>query len=454
MTSINCDTNPIYKDKYITILQPRDPRGVEVLHTIGYMGLSDYSREYIENENLPNNNGYNEMNILKRIKKEGLKSSEQILKERGIKRIPVGYSEKLVEKFRFNNETPSNILERLNFLKYDPKQFTRIFLRPPSTTPFQLNENGEIVSAGNWRDFLGHPREHRLFFGGESYTDSGKTSSQDENMGVFPTGVVTLRVDPDETYVFLETMKGQYNLNRNTGMKVPASYREYPKATERYGRSRILLSQFLDELQGNPGKVDTRYEILATIPQIPACAFEKVLYYGDDRFDGEEIPEDKIMKTNKNSQWRRFVSQGMILESDVDELLTPAKQLRSQINFRKITDELERLLKNNRTKPEELEAQYEILVENWNKIGAILVVAREEIKNPKFLPIQVDYFREIENEFEPLFTTVIEYRKRIDSKIKELEGAESQNQTSKTKSASSGGKRKTRKLRKTRVNCS
>jgi hypothetical protein len=372
-----CDSPVIYKDEYICIVQPDNPKGVEVLHAVGYMDPIG-------------TNANEERHLLKVIERTGLKSSAAILKEKKGVTAPIKTDNEDIEY------TDNNVSARKAFLRYDPLQLYRIFLRPPSTAP------------PNWRAHVGTPREHRLFFGGESYSTSGQASAN-AAPGRRPIGVVTLRVDPDETYVFLESMKGVENRNRETGMRVPVEWRQYPKASERYLASKMLLSDYLDALSKGSDTIRGDYEIIATLPTIPPCAFAKVIPHGKLVPGEEELPENLELQEKTQKIYSNWVKRGNALEKEVSQIIFSIRPLQMEY-FRKeakltkesaseISEKIIKLMnykKLNAKQLEELIKYTTMLKERSNEIITTLKEAEEKAK--AFLPIQKIQFQKFVKE--------------------------------------------------------
>lgn len=324
----------LYQDENITILRPGDPRGVELIHTIGYMSPI---------EGTANNSG-----VFAKIRRNGLKSSKQLLTETGVSDIPTNRN-------RAEESDSFNVRLRKSYLQYDPHSMSRIFFRPPSTAPYKF-EGGAFVSAGNWRDFRGHPREHRLFFGGESYTDSMQYTAEPGNIAE---GLVSIRVDPEKTYVFYEAMKDIYNRNRNTGIPMP--HRQGEPAADpqgRYQASKMKLSDYLDFLQANPGKVQYGYEVLATTPRIDPSFFEKIIANGDTTYDTpQEVADSEVKRKGQRNEAERL-GRGDTMKMEMWNILIPletrAKAIRSATS--ELDKQIHSSIKTVRLKRERIEA--------------------------------------------------------------------------------------------------
>jgi hypothetical protein len=310
-----CDSDIIYQDENICILNPKLGQGVELIHTVGYVE----PLEHIKSESI--------MDI---IEKNGLKSSAQLLFEKGVK-IPETKLNALLSGDK-------NILARSTYMNYDPNTLNRIFFRPPFTAPYKL-ENDKLVSAGDWKSFLGKEREDRNFFGGDAYSDRIQHTGNNTTPGQ---GLVTIRVDPDKTYVFYEAMKNSININKNTGMKMPKSLLTPQKKRERYQKSKILLSTFLDNLQESPGLTEDRYEVIATTPIIPACAFDKIIRAGDTSYDGKLLPEDEIILKLANERYDEKLQKGLNMENRIQNLLNSVGK--KQVEVDKATYQLDNIL--------------------------------------------------------------------------------------------------------------
>jgi hypothetical protein len=290
---MSCSDDIIYQDKNICILNPELKKGVLLIHTIGYM--------------VPITGKLKELSTL--VERNGLKSSGQLLKNRGVN-VPGTLNEVHAHE---NIEVSS----RGAYMKYNEEHFNRIFFRPPSTAPYTLKDD-TIVSAGNWRDFIGGGREDRLFFGGESY--SKMMDRVADYTSVHAQGIACIRVDPDKTYVFYEKVKDTLERNKNTQMEVPKSEKTLEKSRARFQASRILLSTFLDMLQGNPGQIEDGYEVMATTSNIPACAFEKLIHYGDTSYDGKEMPEDDLIKKAHIDKTKKAKAKALEMQKEVGKL--------------------------------------------------------------------------------------------------------------------------------------
>lgn len=120
---MSCDSDIIHQDENICILHPRLGRGVELIHTVGYM---EHIGPY--------------RSLFNSIERDGLKSAEQLFHESS-GGAPL-------------TEEAVGSLGRSQYLAYNRNSLKRIFFRPPMSAPYRL-EGDTIVSAGNWSDFLG-----------------------------------------------------------------------------------------------------------------------------------------------------------------------------------------------------------------------------------------------------------------------------------------------------------
>jgi hypothetical protein len=361
---MDCNSDIIYQDEYVCILNPKSKRGVEVMHAIGFLDPIGEIPHKI-------------MNI---IKKNGLKSSGQLLLEKGVSKLPTITNN--------NTNLNQNAMNRQSYLKYNTKHFSRIFLRPPCSAPYTL-KNGELVSAGNWKDFLGTEREHRLFFGGQSYSDSMALGQGGSSTSVIE-GIVTLRVDPEKTYIFYEAMKSVYNRNRFTGMPSPSSWKTYPKSEERFLKSATKLSDHLDKLQSNPGSVDKDWEIMVTAPNIPSCAFEKIIFKGDTKYDTEELPEDIMIKKKETNNFRKFKEKGEDLAGEVYGFLIDFNEIDNEIG--KLSYAVIKECKKKKPDNNMIEATIKSIEENIKIFSKLLPERQSIFKN--FLPIQKEAVKE------------------------------------------------------------
>lgn len=330
----------LYQDENIAILPPDDPRGVELMHVIGY--LDPIVANSVEKKNI------NER-ALKNIGNVGLKSSARLLTNAGIY-VPKEFNEDIPDESIYSES-------RKKYLRYDPSSLSRIYFRPPSTAPFRL-EGGRLVSAGNWRHFLRDPREHPLFFNGESYTDSMEHTSEKAAIAL---GIITIRVDPEHTYLFDENIKDIQNRNHETG--IPHPPQEPEQRQTRYRESRIKLSDLLDFLQENPGKVEDKYEAVATTDLLPSSYFDKfilrgkregeIIINGEIQEDLSEEDEDVLIKQKDKENYKRRIEQGDAMQAEAKSILKPllekskaiseaAGDLNDQLNAEIKTVELKR----------------------------------------------------------------------------------------------------------------
>lgn len=417
----------LYQDKNIAILPKSDPRGVELIHVVGYMDPIMAN----ENENV-------NVNVIQKITNTGLKSSGRLLSNAGIP-VPKNYNEDV-------NDESIHAMSRRKYLKYDPGSLSRIFFRPPSTAPFKL-EDDTFVPAGNWRDFLGHPREHRLFFGGESYTDSMENTSEE---AAIAQGLITIRVHPDYTYVFYEKMKDIQNRNRETGIPRPPQKTE--NTQRRYRESRIKLSDYLNSLQATPGKVENGYEVIATTDIIPSTYFERIIRKGDTSNDTREEPEDtRIKREGALLEDRRF-AQGDAMKKEVYQLLEPLMNRATRIA--KAAGELRKQVDSKIKTAGTKQARIQEALRTLDDLGSLSLqdafAEAKSIVNPRggprreLHPIQKEWFTYLleNNIFRDLkFAQTV--RKSAVDELRRL-------------GVSSGGKRKTyrisrKKSRKTRI---
>ena len=395
----SCTSDIIHQDDNICILNPKLKRGIELVHTVGYM--------------IPIN-GINFEDMMNIIGKTGLKSSGQLIREKG------GILPKTLNE-AIDSEN-KNVSRRRAYMEYDPDQFDRIFFRPPASAPYKL-EDGKLISAGNWRDFVDHPREGRLFFGGESYSDIANVAANIADVGQ---GIVSIRVDPDKTYVFYEGMKNIINLNKNTGMRTPPSLLTLEKKRERYQQSRILLSTFLDMLEKTPGRVEHKYEVIATIPNIPACAFDKVIKQGDTSYDTPKLPEDILIQKqaaefNKN---KREKADEMHLA--IQDLLKPIFEKERELNAaaRELRVQMDSKIKTVSLKKSRIEAAVETLKlklssmkEEFTKVKE---AARARAKN--WHPLQKIHITDKLSQIIELFNEKKERIKEAEAQIKSMSG--------------------------------
>jgi hypothetical protein len=292
----SCEEEVIYQDENICILNPKSERakktGVEVVHAFGYMSPIVGTTYTLANT----------------IAKEGLKTSKQLIMNKyklnktksnlfnkTIHQIynidneelesPVHLNENLYKKLESNN----SVHGRLSFYSSDPQQYQHVYLRPPSSAPYTLDATGNIISAGNWRDFIGKENEHSFFFYDKTYKSILLVAADIDDVSE---GLVTLRVDPELTYVYSEDAKNSLaNVDKETGILRPEIFDQIELKSLFYKLSRIKLSDLLDYFQKNPGIGDSTNEIIATPPSgfIPQCAFEKILKLESKREGGYTI---------------------------------------------------------------------------------------------------------------------------------------------------------------------
>lgn len=319
----------IYQDENVCILDPKDPRsktkGVPILHVIGYMEAvgGEYGQTLFE-----------------KVKKEGLKSSGQLLTEKGVELPTTAFNE--------NEETKEynhNASLRRSYLEANKDHFNRIFFRPPSTTPFVYDGTG-FKSAGPWRRVLGSPREIQALFGGKSL---GQIASHTAEIGNISAGIVMLRVDPDQTFVYYEALKNATgDQNKATGVSVPRSRYEKESKAARFEKSRIRLSDFLDQLEqnlkGSPPEmkpynikpnqiVEPDWEVMITTPILPPSVFASIVSTKDLSVD-EDTEGDKAMRKYDNDLWKKRMEEGRANEWAVTEFFQA---------FNPVTGELDRL---------------------------------------------------------------------------------------------------------------
>jgi hypothetical protein len=409
---MSCGEEIIYQDENVCILNPNSGKGVEVMHAVGYME--------------PIRGTY--FDILTTVAKDGLKSTRQLLKERDLKHLNNRLKPKnnISSKTNNNNNNNNNynnsddedwnISLRQGYLKYNEKHFDRIFLRPPMSAPYKL-ENDKLISAGDWRNFLKDPRAHRLFFGGRSYIDFLLQGSSESSL---PQGLVTLRVDPDKTYVFYEGMKSMGNIDHETGMFSPNSWRKPPKSRERFKETRTLLSEHLDNLQKNPGKTEADWEIMITTPNIPACAFEKIIsnskeykdkigieYFKDQEdaikkgLDTPQLDEDLMIEKQRVNNMSEKEEKGSKLRKEAYSFIKPFRDFDNKIRklrfdildeyyklnkiYQKITKKTKDINSSNFDTTHFYEMIREI-EEDYTKFSKIFEDGKKNI--PNFIPIQ------------------------------------------------------------------
>lgn len=431
----NCDSDIIHQDENICILNPRLNRGVELIHTVGYMdpmeGISWYKL----------------MNI---VKETGLKSSGQLLLEKGKKSLPRSYKEA-------RNSPNNNILGRASYMKYDPQTLSRIFFRPPMSAPFTLAEDGmTIVSAGQWEDFIGHPREDRLFFGGRPYSTLAEAGASSSTVGQ---GIVTIRVDPTQTYVFYEAMKSLSNIDPETGMSMPESFQTPEKASERYRQSRILLKDYLDTLQSKPGSLQDSYEVIATIPNLPPCAFAKIIYTGDKSHDGPEQPEDMIFRRQAKERAEAHKAKGQAMNKQVYNILRQLEVKSFQLSeaVREMRVQTASPLKTLSKKRERLEPAY-------NRVKILVNEFKQLLDNTgatePLHPLQEEKLRERKMDFIKNYEFALRYIPEAEAMLATLpapvvvaprnNGAAAEEGTRRSTRVRKGGARKTRSMRNRR----
>jgi hypothetical protein len=374
----SCAEEVIYQDENICILNPNShtakTKGVEVIHAFGYMPAISGSKS----------------SLVDAIAKEGLKTSKQLImnkyeiessksnlfnksieniykyKDFNLNNKSAGIKPSYANKKMYNTLKSNNsVQDRLSFYSSDSNQYRHVYLRPPSIAPYKLDSTGNIISAGNWREFIGKENEHSYFFHHKLYKSILLVAADLQDVSE---GLVTLRVDPDLTYVYSEDAKNPLtNVDKETGILRPGIFNKNEVRHLFYKASRTKLSDLLTYFENNPALGgDSTNEIIVTPDNpIPPCAFEKILqlknkpggeytvfdYNTGKEFEEIELPNDKELTNKIVSDHNRIFYKSKFLNTIVNSFAnnygqgTSITQIDNVINKKEIVETIITTLK-------------------------------------------------------------------------------------------------------------